>query len=374
MEISYEKHTSEKIAESPCPWRMHEVYNVPYCNLDCPICKPYIRHLSLAYDGMRDDPDWCRSISPEEDKKDEEEAEVENQVQQGNGWEPPLLGSATALTDTDDTEDQDDEDDETPDRGLKRDMHTLFMLQSSRGREETGQHFLTDPAVLGHSQRSLAVLAMKFQDVHREKEAKRATILALEQEIHQNKKLHNELSAELLLSDSGYPRKRRLVSAPGDSPLPDRDRAIDIQQTVTEMVAHASKLSVRSPHRHAGTNDKSQKRSVGQKMPTATASPEEFARWIQASKSKHVKGVPASPPNWDVDLRDARGHQAMMTMVPPRGAHQRSKRLREERMQSFIAVLRILIIPGQYAQFIKTYNIPIASGPLSAWSHPRCRR
>ncbi|KAJ7898775.1 hypothetical protein B0H13DRAFT_2031507 [Mycena leptocephala] len=373
MEKDFEKSLAKQIKNSSYSWRLHDLYNVPLCSPECPICKLYVEHLSLAYAGLPDDGQGCQSLSDEDEEMSDDPDSDSGSV---CGWVPPRESAFAPRNG--DMEDDADEDVATE---LSATMHTIYMLQSAMGRVETSDYFKTDPAALGRAQKDLADIMTKISEVEREQDEIRSRTFVVEHEIEKIQALRDETYAKLQALDPTYQRKRQAadLAAPSDhltiattarSEPPNQVDAKGMDSNIVELVRRTADVSVQdgrlqSCSRISQAGDKPHEQVAHQKIPAATASPEHLAGWIQANKCSNVKGVPACGPHWTVDLRDARGHQAMMTMVPP-ARHRRSKAARTWRRNCFLAILRILIIPGEYAAIIQRTSTPVVPVALSA--------
>ncbi|KAJ7629954.1 hypothetical protein DFH06DRAFT_1140714 [Mycena polygramma] len=368
MEQELEIKITNDIAESIYPWRLHPVYNVPFCDSACHICAPYIRHLGLAYAGLSDDPN---PSSPLDEKENEEESndsfDDEDDVQTPQiGWEPPQ-GTAEALI----AEESDDEENENIDINLRTNMRTTFMLQSAHGRAETSGYFDTDPAALGRAQKKLADQLDEISKAKKKKNEVRAKIQAVVHELDSIAITRQHLASKLQsLDPSSRRQKNRTLASTNEatnhprSPNPSNSSttAMDTEETeawLSDIIrVSISDIAVRQ-------SIPSNQRVAGGKMPAANASAEEFATWMQTLRRTDIRGVPTSAPQWIIDLRDVRGHQVIATLVPrTRGI--KSKIVRQRRRTCFFAVLRILVVPGEYAAIVKRLSLIIASGPLSA--------
>jgi hypothetical protein len=283
------------------------------------------------------------------------------------GWEPPCA-SDFVLRD-DEPEDEDEVGEEFAE--LSANMHTLFMLQSARGRSETCDFFQNDPEALGRAHKELADLVATIRKVEREQEEIFAKTSVIEHQIQETQTRLDESVAKIEALDATYQRKRQtgdaaldhlnLMTGPGSRPHAEHNTT---PMDLVELVGRTANISVqdglsRLPH----VKDKLHEQFVGTKIPAPTASPEHLAKWIQAQKCS-VKGVPACSPHWIVDLRDARGHQAMLTLVPS-ASRRRSNATRSWRAKCFYAVLRVLIIPGKYAAIIQRNSFVVAPVALS---------
>ncbi|KAJ7153136.1 hypothetical protein C8R43DRAFT_1126976 [Mycena crocata] len=95
-------------------------------------------------------------------------------------------------------------------------------------------------------------------------------------------------------------------------------------------------------------------------VPTHDQSPEVYARWLQVNKNSSQKGTPACAPDWIVDLRDVRGRNTIMKLVPPGPPRHKSRDDRTRHTAGLQAILQVLAIPGRYANLIETLDIRLA--------------
>ncbi|KAJ6557674.1 hypothetical protein B0H19DRAFT_1070302 [Mycena capillaripes] len=72
----------------------------------------------------------------------------------------------------------------------------------------------------------------------------------------------------------------------------------------------------------------------------------------------NFKGIPASGPNWIVNMRTVRGHQRVMSLIPRKVKNSTSDD-RHHRARCVMAVTRVLVIPGHYEELVAK-NIQIA--------------
>ncbi|KAJ7712195.1 hypothetical protein DFH07DRAFT_974996 [Mycena maculata] len=85
-----------------------------------------------------------------------------------------------------------------------------------------------------------------------------------------------------------------------------------------------------------------------------------FALWLQVHKAR-IYGVPIGP-DGVVDLRDVRGRNTIMPRLPPgpQDTKGKSKAARNHYSVCLLAVLKVLIIPGQYHRILTEHAIPVA--------------
>ncbi|KAJ7604317.1 hypothetical protein DFH06DRAFT_1349554 [Mycena polygramma] len=339
MEKEYAQKLAREVQQSPFPWRLHPIHNVPFCDYKCSKCAGYLAHLCWAATGRSSD-------ELEEPIEEGSEDEMGSNV---TVWHPP------AKNDSDDESGDEDEDDAGSE--LRSHMQNIFLLQSAYGRLKTNHLFQTDPAAFGLYQKKIAELLTQISVIQAEHEEVQAQVHAVEQQIQSADALIEELQDQILRSASTTPNKRIAIEGDLDPDVPMEvatlDRGTQSQSTVGDDIRR--KL------------EELRREFEGIKLPAASESPQYLARWIQAHRSP-LHGVPAFAPDWVVDLRDARGHQALMTLVPsgPKtGIGKRSKSARKQHRMIILAILRILLIPGAYAAIIQRISAPINNVPLS---------
>ncbi|KAJ7438698.1 hypothetical protein B0H11DRAFT_1935133, partial [Mycena galericulata] len=94
------------------------------------------------------------------------------------------------------------------------------------------------------------------------------------------------------------------------------------------------------------------------KKPTADDPPESLARWLQFNKSAVIKGVTVSEAG-TVDLRDVRGYHQVMTRLPLEKRGNRANHY----ARCVTSVLRVLTVPGRYADGLQKTAATIAGRP-----------
>lgn len=87
-----------------------------------------------------------------------------------------------------------------------------------------------------------------------------------------------------------------------------------------------------------------------------------LAQWLQHREVVNFKGVPLSAPNFDVDLRDVRGHQQVFSRVP-HPTHGSDPAPKRRRRRCIIALMRILTVPGLYRDLICQHSVLIDALP-----------
>ncbi|KAJ7252800.1 hypothetical protein B0H12DRAFT_1071659 [Mycena haematopus] len=262
------------------------------------------------------------------------------------GWQPP---------------DEDSDAEDAGDDELRAQMRNIYLRQSAIGRLRTNDLFQKDPAIFGRAQSPIADLMTRIFEIEHEHEVLEAEVYAVAQRLGSTQALLEELQEQHLRLDADRQRKRpTLESAAVDlttnverlhSPTEVMD--IDPDQSVTRTVqASVRDVSVRT------SEEKSSKELLRELQGQAAGAMD------SNHKSQQIKGVPAHPPDWVVDLRDARGHQVVMTLAPS-GIGRRSKATRSRYRIGLLAILRILIIPGAYAASLQRISVPVSDVPLS---------
>ncbi|KAJ7650523.1 hypothetical protein FB45DRAFT_1017916 [Roridomyces roridus] len=236
-------------------------------------------------------------------------------------------------------------------------MQLLLHLRSAHARHKTNDLFATDPALLSRHQRPIAAAKLAILDLQKEEEEWRREALELEQQLQAVHEQSRGYDDEIRDLDPTTSRKHpRITPVVGMQDIPatvDNEPKSDAQlvQQAAQSV-HPQPHPVRAPNQPHTT------------MPKATAPAEELAMWIQGNLASDVKGVPVHGLQRVVDLRDARGHQAMMKLIRPVGRQNRGRE-RKERRACLMAVLSVLIIPRRYEHLLRTISAPIANSGLS---------
>ncbi|KAJ7226477.1 hypothetical protein B0H12DRAFT_1077775 [Mycena haematopus] len=319
MEKEYEQKLAREVEQELLPWRLHPIYDVPLCGSECPRCSQYIRHLSQAMTGRVDD-------SSDDSDSDESNATEDSRSK------VPSEGSGDA-------------------------------------EEEDGE---PHPAVFGRAQESIANLMTKIFEIEKEHEEVEAKARVVEQEIRATHALVEELQAKLLRLDSGRQRKRPFPPSPAtEAYLPPTEIDVhDIDRLVTRTTHSSAKDAITGPEPTLEEklakelHKELQSQFLRIQRPGSTDPPEQLARWIQSHKSHQIRGIPSYAPGYVIDLRDVRGHQALMTLAPL-GIGRRSRATRQQFRICFLAMLRILIIPGAYAAILQRISAPIRNVPLT---------
>ncbi|KAJ7163159.1 hypothetical protein C8R46DRAFT_1037140 [Mycena filopes] len=193
---------------------------------------------------------------------------------------------------------------------------------NKRRDRETGEFFETDPYALGRAQEGVAQLLNRMSDVDDECDLLREQIRARGEELAKVSATSAQLSTDLLNVDPTRPRKHAVSKS--DQTL--QSAAMDVD---------GDKVS-----------DPGQTENAPSSPRIANASA--LAEWL--------KQHPDSP--------EASGHAAMLTLVPRYDGRHKPKRQR--RKATFLAVLSLLIVPGQYAALLKKKRLQIASVAISS--------
>ncbi|KAJ7209827.1 hypothetical protein B0H12DRAFT_1079794 [Mycena haematopus] len=281
MEKEYEQRLAREVEQGPLPWRLHPIYNVPFCGPECTRCTHYLRHLSQAMNGgAASDSD----VVPTDEDSDGTESDDDT------GWQPP---------------DEDSDAEDAGDDELRAQMRNIYLRQSAIGRLRTNDLFQKDPAIFGRTQSPIADLMTRIFEIEHEHEVLEAEVYAVAQRLGSTQALLEELQEQHLRLDADRQRKRpTLESAAVDlttnverlhSPTEVMD--IDPDQSVTRTVqASVRDVSVRTSEEKSSKEllRELQGQLIGMKMPAATEPAEQLARWIQNHKIPTNQGSPSS--------------------------------------------------------------------------------
>ncbi|KAJ7432494.1 hypothetical protein B0H11DRAFT_1940515 [Mycena galericulata] len=347
MERDFERKLAKQVKENSQPWRLHALFNVPLCSRKCLLCSRYVEHLSLAMAGVSVDEEWANwdEQSSDEDEEEEEKSvakDEHNEVDADErGWAPPSRVTSS--------------------QKMKK--------MKKRTPQTSSFHTCTFSACSrvhgGVAKRIISLARIQLSSAKQREEAL-LEAYEMEKKIKTACALRDGYRDELQRIDPQQSRKRQTTGSAAevaDDPMtgveetrpmqrePQHTELVDILQLVRQI----TQVSIDDDRRHPQSITHTTHR-LRKKYPAATESPERLARWVQDTKCENLKGVPACGPDWVVDLRDARGHQVMMTLVPF-DSHQRRPSTRVRHRNCFLAILRILIIPGQYAEIIQTGKV-----------------
>ncbi|KAJ7751076.1 hypothetical protein B0H16DRAFT_839035 [Mycena metata] len=103
----------------------------------------------------------------------------------------------------------------------------------------------------------------------------------------------------------------------------------------------------------------------GMKLPRCEVAAEMFARWVQVHRDTAIKGVPVSKQSLIVDLRDVRGRNRIMPLVPSK------ERKRQQHQLCLLCLLGVLAVPYAYARLLQKAGIQVAgarSTNPAAWT------
>ncbi|KAJ7713859.1 hypothetical protein B0H16DRAFT_1478337, partial [Mycena metata] len=88
-----------------------------------------------------------------------------------------------------------------------------------------------------------------------------------------------------------------------------------------------------------------------------------LVQWLQHREVVNFRGIHLTPPNFTVDLRDARGYQQVFTRVPHQ-LHGSDPAPKRRRSRCVLALMRVLAVPGQYEALTNARNIHIHPTPV----------
>ncbi|KAF7354673.1 Glycoside hydrolase family 85 protein [Mycena sanguinolenta] len=166
------------------------------------------------------------------------------------------------------------------------------------------------------------------------------------------------------LSDSVVVERRQPQQTTGDSQLQPSQHA-------PKRKGGADSVDPRPPKRLAISNGATMNKQLSEDelrrkfhhmpIPGPLDDPILLANWIHYHQVVDMKGIRITKPDWVIDLRTVRGHQRVMSLVPPRPRVSSTRNdPRQHRERCILAVLRVLTIPGEYQRLVCYHDISIA--------------
>ncbi|KAJ7751078.1 hypothetical protein B0H16DRAFT_1887620 [Mycena metata] len=189
MESAFAQQLEQTLSQSKYSWTLHPVYLVPSCGAGCTTCASYVDHLAHGYVGTPDAPGRTSALDamPEQDEDQAEDEAGDSE------WRPPTPRDFLL----EDSDAESDAESEAAETRLAPGMHELFLLQCAHGRLTTNDLFQTDPRALGRAQDGVATRFDRLATVDRELESIRAETSAVQLEIEEYQRLHDDIQAQL---------------------------------------------------------------------------------------------------------------------------------------------------------------------------------
>ncbi|KAJ7770709.1 hypothetical protein B0H16DRAFT_1715361 [Mycena metata] len=340
-------------------WQLDDENNIPECwgrhegetSDRCNVSEHYSRHLKAAELGLWSDEEYM--------KYERYLEEIKNpRIIIGDVEVPPVTRPPQ-------------------DAGLVQHMQSLRLLRGARGRLVMNKFLHEDPAA---QQRLKGVCAgldgtisakvmqrdqqqSELDELKRGLEQLRRGVVEGRQQLQQVEAARH-VTMESLHSEPQHasiphsPSNRSITSAPIlQSGGPSSDPASTLALTDFSQEG----LAQLSPH------DLEKLRNVLRRMkrPGYDVVAEMLARWIQVHADTTIKGVPISQPNLTVDLRDVRGRNRIMRLVPPK------EQKRQQHQLCLLSLLGVLAVPYAYATLLQKAGMQVAgatSADQAAWT------
>ncbi|KAJ7163170.1 hypothetical protein C8R46DRAFT_1221956 [Mycena filopes] len=310
-------------------WSLDETFNVPVCDHEHPeeevVCESYLRHLKAAELGLLSD----SALQAHERQLEQAKAgPFRSMILTDDMVLAPAEIETSAVSEV------------APDSDLIEHMRQLRLLQGARGRLVMNGFLHTDPAARSRIQG--AKLALKT---------------TLESKIDQRKKLRTQLTAleaDIVHVQREVEDKQQSLADLDAEHRVCRDTA-DVEYRwafhPTPFLPYPAELSPSALARLSQSNLSCLWNKLKQmKAPGYDQPPIVFARWLQVQGLKQMKGVPLSP-ELSVDLRDVRGRNLLMAMVPVG---------RKEHKHSLFALLTVIAKPGTYGESLERFHVQVA--------------
>ncbi|KAJ7725035.1 hypothetical protein B0H16DRAFT_1782366 [Mycena metata] len=87
-----------------------------------------------------------------------------------------------------------------------------------------------------------------------------------------------------------------------------------------------------------------------------------LAQWLQHREVVNFRGIHLAPPQFTVDLRDARGYQQVFARVPHQSHGDPASKRRRSRCA--LAIMRVLTVPGRYEALTNARSVHILPTPV----------
>ncbi|KAJ7738631.1 hypothetical protein B0H16DRAFT_1570311 [Mycena metata] len=348
-------------------WHLNQECNVPECwarqplGGDCAISRRYLHHLQAACLGFTSD-----------------EAYAEHERATARRENPPLIlpDEDIEMSNVAVEEGQaivEDASDTAQDAQLTEHMKKLKFLQGVRGRQVMNVFMHDDSAAqkrlegvcdlldaqlrLKTEQRDVAesrleALATELQEVERQLAESQAGFNAQREQLQSRiVQMGHELEAQ---------QRQPLPVANSQSPLTRSASGSGLSLRTTPLIfwdlsaAGLARLSDRQLRELRAT-------LLGMRQPGYDDPPEIFARWLQVHGDNQIMGVPLSQPNSIVDLRDVRGRNRVLSLIPTKG---KESRLRHQ--SRLWRITSLLGMPGAYGKLLVDCKVEVTQAPRAA--------
>ncbi|KAJ6501453.1 hypothetical protein C8R47DRAFT_1067796 [Mycena vitilis] len=426
IDVQTENNLSTALLHSGLRWTLHETLNVPHCSEleECTICSAFIDHLLAAKYGEEDDVDSDDEDQTDGGQSDGDDND--DDLSPGPMdllFSLMHLRSRMKAYDADLTDEKamarlegamielfGDKVDAQIERDKAIDEQTTLRtkfeyLQAAHN--ELAEKSRNQASDCDTERAFVAVLAEKLDAAHtencklraeldRERHSSRQLLESHSSTVSQLKELLGGVSAERDLlkkisqdfdrerlaqlmerldtdstvGDGGeHPnsrkRRRTVESADGSTPLP----------TSSTRAMLPKKVGVNRPNRQGNniavipavpkdsasglvvSSDTLWDTFSRMRKPCASDDPTAFAKWLQFNSDVDIQGIPVR--QGAVDLRDVRGYLQVTARVLPK---QRG-RYSDLYYRSLFSLLRILTIPGRYAELVRLAGVRVADTP-----------
>ncbi|KAJ7163160.1 hypothetical protein C8R46DRAFT_1221949 [Mycena filopes] len=330
-------------------WSLDETFNVPVCDHEHPeeeaVCESYLRHLKAAELGLLSD----AALQAHERQLEQAKADPFRSMILTDDM---VLASAEIETSA--------VSEVAPDSDLIEHMRQLRLLQGARGRLVMNGFLHTDPAARSRIQGAKLALKTTLESKIDQRKKLRTQLTALEADIvHVQREVEDKQQS---LADLDAERRRKhphgAVTAVATRNSVETASAVipPMSNTAGPSTPHPSfptpaELSPSALARLSQSNLSCLWNKLKQmKAPGYDQPPIVFARWLQVQGLKQMKGVPLSP-ELSVDLRDVRGRNLLMVMVPVG---------RKEHKHSLFALLTVIAKPGTYGESFERFHVQVA--------------
>ncbi|KAJ7682206.1 hypothetical protein DFH06DRAFT_1314430 [Mycena polygramma] len=357
-------------------WTIDADTNVPYCQYEGPACcPPYLIHLAASRAGFSTEVAYLAYL----DRSLPKDSNRPPQVILDDDDDPDGSADSIAHARAESPAEQlgggsSNAPEEICNPDLAEHQAKVMDLQSARGRLVMNRFLHEDPAAKIMLQGVVAALETTVQSEKTKRHQKKELLIELRKRYQDKEAQIQQLNQTIAEIEEGRSRKY-----PGPVELAHSEICQDQPMPLAaEHPTHpllvaagrsASSHSVSWPIDHplcdlsvltADELLKLRRSLKSAKAPGYDAPVDLFARWLQVQKQGRIKGVPACGPDWIVDLRDVRGRNTIMPRVPPGPPMTRTTEERAHHRLCLFAVLRVLVIPGKYANIMRRSGISVA--------------
>ncbi|KAJ6482342.1 hypothetical protein C8R47DRAFT_1073631 [Mycena vitilis] len=357
-------------------WTIDADTNVPYCQYEGPACcPPYLIHLAASRAGFSTEVAYLAYL----DRSLPKDSNRPPQVILDDDDDPDGSADSIAHARAESPAEQlgggsSNAPEEICNPDLAEHQAKVMDLQSARGRLVMNRFLHEDPAAKIMLQGVVAALETTVQSEKTKRHQKKELLIELRKRYQDKEAQIQQLNQTIAEIEEGRSRKY-----PGPVELAHSEICQDQPMLLAaEHPTHpllvaagrsASSHSVSWPIDHplcdlsvltADELLKLRRSLKSAKAPGYDAPVDLFARWLQVQKQGRIKGVPACGPDWIVDLRDVRGRNTIMPRVPPGPPMTRTTEERAHHRLCLFAVLRVLVIPGKYANIMRRSGISVA--------------